>query len=178
MNNFTDDYYTRENITFDNNKTIRTMDTETRTIKRRRRHVGENIRQIRKTMGMNQKDLAEKIQVSHQTLSQIENSEEVSPEQLDQVAKALGVPVELILEYDHEDTINYIISGNTFNNGNSDTASGDNKLELEIEQDDQSTTNIYNPIEKITEIYEKMLKDQMEILEKYRKQVEELMHKK
>lgn len=55
-------------------------------------HVGENIKKIRKTMGLSQKELAEKLRTSPQNLAQYESGKRnPKHETLKKIADALGV---------------------------------------------------------------------------------------
>lgn len=121
--------------------------------KDKKTHIGENIRDIRKVLGMNQRDLCEKMKVAQQTVSMMENSEEVDEELLKKAAEALGVPVEVIKTYDHDDTINYIVSNNTVSSENGNAAA------LLI---DNTNINNNNPLDKIVELYEKLIAQQKE----------------
>jgi transcriptional regulator with XRE-family HTH domain len=62
--------------------------------KERNTEIGVSIRQIRKTVGMSQMKLAEKIGVSYQQVQKYENgSSQITISRLEQIANALGVPV-------------------------------------------------------------------------------------
>ena len=101
-------------------------------------HIGRKICKIRELRGMKQEALAMAIGVSQQTISNIENSEEVEEEVLQKIAEALEVSVEGIKNFS-EDTVLNIIS-NTFND-----SSMLNAVNL------QPT---FNPIDKVVELYE------------------------
>ena len=119
-------------------------------------HIGRKISKIRELRGMKQEALAIAIGVSQQTISNIENSEEVEEEVLLKIAEALEVSVEGIKNFS-EDTVLNIIS-NTFN----DSAML-NAVNL------QPT---FNPIDKVVELYERLLqaeKDKVALLEQLKK---------
>lgn len=119
-------------------------------------HIGRKISKIRELRGMKQDALAMAIGVSQQTISNIENSEEVEEEVLVKIAEALEVSVEGIKNFS-EDTVLNIIS-NTFN----DSAML-NAVNL------QPT---FNPIDKVVELYERLLqaeKEKVALLEQLKK---------
>jgi hypothetical protein len=96
-------------------------------------------------------------------VSRLEAKEEIEPKILEQVAKALKVPVEVLTTLDDEGAINII--SNTVNN--SDNATGNSLLNY------QPT---FNPIDKIMELFERLLASEKEkvdlmkeILEKMKK---------
>ena len=71
------------------------------------KHIGRNISRIRELRGMKQEALAIAIGISQQSVSNIEASETVDNEKLEEVAKALGVSVEAIKTFSEENVINY-----------------------------------------------------------------------
>jgi len=103
-------------------------------------HMGRKILKIRELRGMKQEILAEAMGVSQQTISVLENSEEVDEKKLKVIADVLGVSVEAIKNFSEDGVINYF---NTFG----DNASG------------QSFGPVYNfnPVDKIIELYERLL---------------------
>ncbi|URM35225.1 helix-turn-helix domain-containing protein [Flavobacterium anhuiense] len=115
------------------------------------KHIGRNISRIRELKGMKQEALAMAIGVTQQTVSNIEASENVDDEKLNQIAKALDVSVEAIKNFSEEAVFNII--GNTF-------------------QDQSAVYNCnctFNPLDKVVELYERLVqaeKDKVEYLEK------------
>lgn len=100
-------------------------------------HIGRKISKIRELRGMKQEALAIAMGVSQQTISNIENSEEVEDKTLQRIAEALEVSVEGIKNFSEEAVLNII--GNTYNVDNS------------------SAVNYgctFNPLEKLIEAYE------------------------
>jgi len=123
------------------------MSTETKP-----KHIGRNIGRLRELRGIKQDALAFAIGVSQQTISHIENSEKVDEDKLELIAKELGVTVEAIKNFSEEAVFNII--SNTF----TDNSSNNNNYLCTI-----------NPIEKILELYERLLaaeKEKNEYLEK------------
>lgn len=112
-------------------------------------HIGRKIERIRILRGMKQETLAATLGISQQAVSKMESSEQVDEERLEKVAQALNVPVEAIKNFSEDAAIN--IFGNTVTNH------------------DQSAVVFYqssfNPIDKIVELYERMLKIEREKIE-------------
>jgi transcriptional regulator with XRE-family HTH domain len=110
--------------------------------------IGQKVERIRTFRGFKQEYLASKLGVSQQTVSKIEQQEEIEEDLLKQIAEALGVTPEVIRNFD-EDKITYIINHqyNIYNN----------------EIKDNATNNfVFNPIEKIAELYERLLTTERE----------------
>lgn len=126
-------------------------------------HIGRKISKIRELRGMKQEALAQAIGVSQQTISTIENSEEVEEKVLAKIAEELGVSVEGIRNFSEEAVLNII--GNTYNIDNASSAF--------------NFSCSFNPLEKVIELfeekeklYERLLqaeKDKVAYLEQLRK---------
>ena len=113
-------------------------------------HIGRKISRIRELRGMKQEALAQAMGVSQQSISILENSEEIGDKKLQEIAEILGVSVEGIKAFSDEAVINY------FNNFH-DQSSGFN------------TNCTFNPLDKVVELYERLVqaeKDKVEYLEK------------
>jgi transcriptional regulator with XRE-family HTH domain len=102
-------------------------------------HIGRKISKIRELRGMKQEALAQALGISQQSVSVIENSEEVEQAMLERIATALEVSVEGIKHFTEEAVFNNI---NNFH--------------------DQSIQNNFNPIEKVVELYERLLASEKE----------------
>ncbi|MBB6271194.1 transcriptional regulator with XRE-family HTH domain [Pedobacter cryoconitis] len=107
---------------------------ETKTI-----HIGRKISRIRELRNMKQETLASELGVSQQAISKIELSAEVEDSTLEKIAKVLGVTAEGIKHFTEESVFNNI---NNFH--------------------DHSIQNNFNPIEKIVELYERLLQSERE----------------
>lgn len=105
-------------------------------------HIGRKISRIRELKDMKQEALAIAMGTNQQTISMLENSEEIDDEKLKEVAKALGVSVEAIKNYSDEAIINYF---NTFN---------DNHGTIGNVENFQCS---FNPLDKVVELYERMV---------------------
>jgi transcriptional regulator with XRE-family HTH domain len=105
-------------------------------------HLGRKIERIRELRGFKQENLAHALGISQQAVSKMERSEAVDEERLQQVADVLGVSVEAIRHFSEEALFNNI--NNTFH-------------------DHSALINYqFNPIDKIVELYERLLKSEQE----------------
>ena len=102
--------------------------------------IGRKIKRIREIRGIKQETLATGLGISQQAVNKMEQSEEIDEEKLAKVAELLGVSVEAIQNYSEEAMINNI--QNTFH--------------------DHSIQNQINPIDKIAELYERLLASERE----------------
>lgn len=111
-------------------------------------HIGRKISRIRELRGMKQEAVAFELGVSQQAVSKMEQSEQLEDEALEKIAKVLGVPAAAIKEFNEEAVFNII--SNSF----SDNSSNNNNYLCTI-----------NPLEKIVELYERLLASEREKLE-------------
>lgn len=125
------------------------------------KHIGRNISRIRELREMKQEALAQAIGVSQQTISTIENSETVDDEKLQQIAEALGVSAEAIKAFSEEGFFNII--NNTYHNNSSD-----NSTLIASSVNYQPT---FNTIEKIVELYERLLQAEKDKNEELRREI-------
>lgn len=122
-------------------------------------HIGRKISRIRELRDMKQEVLAAALGMSQQAVSNIENSENVDDEKLEQIAKALGVTAEGIKQFSEEAVFNII--SNTYHNTSSDTST--------LIASSLNYQPTFNTVEKIVELYERLLqaeKDKVAYLEK------------
>lgn len=122
------------------------------------KHVGRNLQRIRVYLGIKQEALAADLGISQQEVSKIENQEEIDDDLLTKIAGALGVSPEVIKDFDLERTIYNInnIRENTFGQGPTSIGSA-------------STSQQFNPIDKIVELYERLLQSEREKIELLKK---------
>ena len=99
-------------------------------------HIGRKISRIREIRGIKQDYLAIELGVSQQTISKIEQSEEVEDSTLGKIAIVLGLSPEAIKSFSEEAIFNII--GNTYH---------DNSASLNYQCS-------FNPLDKIVELYE------------------------
>jgi len=124
-------------------------------------HEGKNIKRIREILGIKQDALAIDLGLSQQAVSLLEQKETLDAPMLEQVAKALKVPVEAIKNFDEELAVNII--SNTFN----DHAVGYAN----------NYTPTFNPLDKVVELYERLLQSEREKVEMLQKTLEEKTYK-
>jgi len=120
------------------------------------KHIGRNISRIREMRQMKQEALAIAIGVSQQTISNIENSENIDDEKLVAIAEALGVSKEALQNFNEDVMFNFFNSFNEADFTNSNGAFG-------------SVACTFNPMDKVVELYERLVqaeKDKVSYLEK------------
>jgi transcriptional regulator with XRE-family HTH domain len=108
---------------------------------------------LREILGVKQEDLAERLQLSQQSVSNLENKDDLDDDTLEKVANALNIPAEAIKNFTDENAI-HVISNNF---ADSSIASVINNYPIN------------NPIERIVQLYEekvalyeRMLKSEQE----------------
>ena len=116
------------------------------TEKKAQRHIGRNVQRVRVYMGVKQEALAADLGISQNSISKIEQQDEIEDNMLSRIAAALGVSSEVIKDFDLEKVIYNInnIRDNTFQEGAT------------------SIAQKFNPVEKIVELYERLLKSEKE----------------
>lgn len=75
------------------------------------RHVGRKIGRIRELLGVKQETLADKLGITQQAVSKLEQSEELEAPTLERIARALGTSPEAIKNFNEDSAINFV---NTF----------------------------------------------------------------
>lgn len=110
-------------------------------------HQGRNVKRFREMLGIKQEGLAFQLgdDWNQKKISALEQKEVIDEPLLQQVADVLKVPVEAIKNFDEEAAINVI--GNNYH--------------------DNSTSNVnyhctFNPIDKIIELYDALVKSEKE----------------
>jgi transcriptional regulator with XRE-family HTH domain len=129
------------------------------------KHIGRNIAKIRELRGIKQKTLAVDLGLSQQAICKLEKEETIGEERLKQVADALGVTPEIIENFDEESVI-YNINNVQYNTVTDSTFEQGSGIAGQM-------TNNFNPIEKVTELYERLLeseKEKLDLVKKFKKQ--------
>ncbi|WP_433629260.1 XRE family transcriptional regulator [Chryseobacterium cucumeris] len=123
-------------------------------------HQGRNIKRFREMLGIKQEALAFELgdDWNQKKVSLLEQKETVESDVLAQVAQILKVPAEAIENFNEEQAINII----------SNTASFDNCQQPAF-FNNQPT---FNPLDKMIELYERMLKQQQEMIDKLEKLIQ------
>ena len=78
------------------------------TKKIKKKHLGYNVKRLREILGVKQEDLAERLQVSQQSVSKIENKIDLDHQMLEKVANALNIPSNAIREFNDEDAVHIV----------------------------------------------------------------------
>jgi len=125
-------------------------------------HHGRNVKRFREMLNIKQEGLAISLgdDWNQKKVSLLEQKEVIDDDVLEEVAKVLKVPVDAIKNFDEQAAINYF---NTFHDNSGAGAFF-------------SSTNhncTFNPLDKVVELYERMLKDKSDMIEK----LEELLLK-
>ena len=125
------------------------MNTNTDTETGNTIHHGHNVKRFRELLGLKQEGLAYELghDWNQKKISALEQKEIIEDQLLEQVAKVLKVPVQAIKAFDEEAAIVYF---NTFN---------DSSFNNGAFNAHQCT---FNPIEKIVELYEALVKSEKE----------------
>ncbi len=114
--------------------------------------IGRKIEGVRRLRGMTQIELGKALNISKQAVSKLEQTKQMDDERLKEIAKALNVNPDAIKNFNEESAIN-IISSTLYDNAGS-----------------VFYNPTFNPIDKIVELYERMLKEKNELIEKLMKQ--------
>ena len=119
----------------------------------KKRNDGYSVKRLREILGVKQEDLADKLQISQQTISKIEQKDILEDNLLNNIAKALNVSVEAIKNFNEDVAVNII--SNTY-------------------QDEAVSYAIhykctFNPLDKVVELYD----SKIELLERMLKAEQE-----
>ncbi|OYD40439.1 helix-turn-helix domain-containing protein [Sphingobacterium cellulitidis] len=118
-------------------------------------HKGRKIERVRKLRGWTQSDLAERMKISKQAVSKLEQSENIGDEKFKEVAEALGVTYEGLRDFTEEKVL---YNTNNFYENSGVSASN---IAANVE-------NIHNPLKETIEMFERQLaaarKDLLEIV--------------
>lgn len=116
-------------------------------------HLGRKVQRVREIIGMKQMALAEVTGMSQQNISKLEQSESIADDTLEKLAKGLGVTADFIKSFDEEKAVyniqtNITCSDHAVNN-----------------QNNQHTIHNHSPIDKVAELFEKLLQSEKEKVE-------------
>lgn len=118
-------------------------------------HHGRNIRRTRIEKDMNQDVLSGLVHLSQPAVSKYEKMRVIDDEMLHRFARALDVPFEYLKSLE-EDAQTVVFENNTVNNNDQASANIGGCIE------ENNRINNFNPIDKITELYERLLKEKDE----------------
>src|SRR5690625_1227525 len=124
-------------------------------------HQGRNAQRIRIYLGVKQEVLAQELGISQSQISTLEQQEVIEEPELTKIADALGVTPDLIKRFDVARAIYNI-------NHYKDSTIHGNFKDITINKDGIGYQYI-NPLEKIIELYERLLKSEREKLELFTK---------
>jgi len=114
-------------------------------------HEGRAVKRIREILGKKQPELAAELGITQQAVSLLEAKETIDPKMLEDVAKALHVPIEAIKNFTEDAAINIVASTLHDNSGS------------------VNYNPTFNPIDKVVELYERLLKEKDFLIEQLSK---------
>jgi transcriptional regulator with XRE-family HTH domain len=120
-------------------------------------HQGRNVKRFREMLGIKQEALALELgdDWNQRKISLLEQKETIESDLLEQIAKVLKVPAEAIKNFDEEAAIVNI--QNNYEGANSGSGTIGNNLNYHY--------CTFNPIDKIVELYEALVKSEREKIE-------------
>jgi len=127
-------------------------------------HQGRNIKRFREMLGIKQEALAFELgeDWNQKKISLLEQKESVEKDILEQVAKILKVPTEAIENFDEEKAIVNIQNNYEGSNPGVTNVAG-------YQYNNECT---FNPLDKMVELYERMLEQQKEMIDKLEKLIQ------
>ena len=126
-------------------------------------HEGRNVKRFREMLGIKQDALAFELgdDWNQQKISLLEQKETIDAPLLQQISAALKIPAEALQNFDEEQAVNVIANTYSFQDFKDNAvASGFNYQPS------------FNPIDKMVELYERMIQQQKEMIEKLEKIIE------
>lgn len=141
-------------------------------------HHGKAIKQLRLDRGWSRRIFADKIGVSEASLIRMEAKEELPDEVLEKMAKELGVTIDLIKELEEDKPLAFYIQENTFDNHSSSML--DNRSSVNVgstvdNRTDGAVEEMAKVCEHIRHEYEILFATQKEMMEFYKKEMENLL---
>lgn len=134
---------------------------EIETPEKKKVHQGHNMKRWRRVMGVTQIDIADYLNITQQAVSKMEEKEEIEPEMLEKVAEIIKIPADIIRDKEPETLLTSMT--NTFTL--TDTSHGNN-----LGNGRDGITHYYNctfhPLDKVTELYERLLEAERKINKK------------
>lgn len=114
-------------------------------------HLGYNVKRLREIIGVKQEVLAERLNMTQQSVSKLENRESMCLEMLEKIANAMNIPSDAIKNFSDEEALNVV--SNIF----SDSATKDNHNQI-----DKLVERIIALYEQKVALYERMLQSERE----------------
>jgi len=132
-------------------------------------HHGNNVKRLRETLHIKQEALADTMGVSQQKISLLEQKEQIDRAQMEEIAKALNIPADLIEYYDAEASIsiiaNHFTSQDTstlHGNANGSGAKNDNCTFNPLDEMLKAVEENRRLHEENKQLYEQLLKAERE----------------
>jgi transcriptional regulator with XRE-family HTH domain len=127
------------------------------TEKLKKRHLGRNVRRIRRYLGVKQGALAADLGISQPEISKIERQDEIEEELLARIGGILGIPEGVIRNFDEAKAINNI---------NNITENPQESIPTNpLENDAPSVTQQFTLVKKIIGLYGRLLQSEREKIE-------------
>ena len=127
-------------------------------------HEGRNVKRFREMLGIKQEALALELgdDWNQKRISLLEQKESIDAKLLQEISAVLNIPVEAFQNFDEEQAVNII--ANTFH---------DSAVANTFNEGAQANFHCtFNPIDKMVELYERMLQQQSELIEKLERLIE------
>jgi len=123
-------------------------------------HQGRNVKRFREMLGIKQEALAFDLgdEWNQKKISLLEQKDVIEEDLLKAISNALKIPVEAFKNFDEEAAINVI--ANTFNNHDHSNPQFASVI---------NNSPTFNPLDKMVELYERMIQQQKEMIEKLEK---------
>lgn len=127
-------------------------------------HQGRNVKRFREMLGIKQEALAFDLgdDWNQKKISLLEQKEVIEDPLLQKISEVLKIPVEAFQNFDEEQAINII--ANTFNNHDHSNPQFASVI---------NNSPTFNPLDKMVELYERMIEQQKEMIDKLEKLVQE-----
>lgn len=122
-----------------------------RTYKANGAHLGYNVKRLREILGVKQEVLAERLNLTQQSVSKLENRESMSLEMLEKIANVMNIPSDAIKNFSDAEALKVV--SNIF----SDSATKDNHIQIE-----NLVERIITLYEQKVALYERMLQSERE----------------
>ena len=134
-------------------------------------HHGRNIKLARNWKNITQEGLAEllNLKAGQGRISELEMEETIDDKILDDIAKALDVPVDFLKNFQPDQ----VLKSFTQTENQIDISTSDNSSAMG--QGEQIITNYNYPIDKVVEMYERLMKEKDEQTARFEKQIIDLV---
>lgn len=128
-------------------------------------HEGRNVKRFREMLGIKQDALAYELgeDWNQKKISLLEQKQTIELPLLQEVSRALKIPVEAFQNFDEEQAVN-IISSTFHDSAVANTFKDSSQVNFHCS---------FNPLDKMVELYERMLQQQKEMIDKLEKLISE-----